>query len=138
MEENKMDRSKTLKEAIAPYSATDLREPLILEQDGRPFAVLMSYTDYERFQYQPISAREASRAADRFVLRDLVGCALTTGEPVFAAAPDPHWRVPYRYLGGELLAIVRVDALNATVTMTEEEREMLLEQVEHLTVHAIA
>ncbi|MCL4870610.1 MAG: type II toxin-antitoxin system prevent-host-death family antitoxin [Anaerolineae bacterium] len=131
-----MDRSKTVKEAIASYGATDLREPLILEQNGQPFAVLISYADYERFQGQPSSAREARRIADRFVLRDLVGCALTSGEPIFVAAPHPHWRVPYRYLGGELLAIVHVDAFNGTVDMSEEVREALLEKVEQQTIHA--
>lgn len=132
-----MARLQLLKEAISPYTVGDLREPLILEQDGQPVAVLMRYADYERFQQQPISAREARRSADRFVLRDLVGCALTSGEPVFAAAPQPHWRVPYRYLGGELLAIVQVDALNATVNLSEEAREALLEKVEQRAIHAI-
>ena len=73
---------------------------------------------------------EARRAADRKMFGDLVGCALSGGEPTWSAAPDPRWRVPYRSFDGKLVTIVEVNPYAKTVLLTEEEREALLEQVE--------
>lgn len=121
--------------------AADLSQPLVLERDGQPLAVLMSIEAYERYQtllaqQETLSAAAARRAADRAVFRDLVGCALSSGEPVWAAAPTPQWRVPYRFLDGTLLTIITVDAHTGAVSLTEETRTSLLEQVEQLAASA--
>jgi hypothetical protein len=79
-----------------------------------------------------LSATEARRAADRAVFGDLVGCALSSGEPVWAQEPHPHWRIPYHLFDGRLLTTVRVDARTATVLLTAEERANLLYQLENL------
>lgn len=131
-----MHRSKLVKEVGPQYLALvdDLTQPIILEQDGEPVAVLMSLREYETIlaARQPVSAVQARRAADKVVLQDLVGCALSSGEPLFAPTPQPHWRVPYRYVDGTLLAIVPVDALSGLVSFAGEERDALLAQVEQL------
>jgi hypothetical protein len=106
-----------------------------LERDGRPVAVLISIQEYERYQSlleqrQKISALQARRAADRAVFGELVGCALSSGEPTWSPGPEPCWRVPYRLLDGTLLTEVQVDAHTQAVLLTEQEREALLEQVE--------
>jgi len=85
-------------------------------------------------RHQRISALEARRAADRAVFGDLVGCALSSGDPVWVPAPEPHWRVPYRGFDGTLLAVVDVDARTQAVSLTGEERAVLLKQVERLVV----
>lgn len=131
-----MHRSKLVKEVGPQYLALvdDLTQPIILEQDGEPVAVLMSLSEYETIlaARQPVSAVQARRAADKVVLQELVGCALSSGEPLFAPTPPPHWRVPYRYVDGTLLAIVPVDARSGLVSFTGEERDALLAQVEQL------
>ena len=114
----------------------DLSQPVVLERDGQPLAVLMSFEAYQQYQAilqqrGQISAREARRAADRVVFGDLVGCALSSGEPLWAPSPQPHWRVPYRTFDGVVLTIVNVDAHTAAVSLTETERTHLLEQLEH-------
>ena len=68
------------------------------------------------------------------VFDDLVGCALSSGEPVWVPAPEPHWRVPYQSLGGALLALVEVDARTGDSSLTAEEHATLLEQVERLAI----
>lgn len=134
-----MDEPKQVKETEALYSAlvTDLSHPIVLERNGRPVAALMSIEEYERYQallkeHRKISALEARRVADRAVFGDLVGCALSSGEPVWAPAPEPCWRVPYRSFDGRLLATVDVDARTWAVSLTDEERASLLKQVERL------
>ncbi len=134
-----MDNPNQVKEARASYSTpvADLSHPIILERDGQPVAVLMGIEEYERYQallgeYQGVSALEARRAADRAVFGDLVGCALSSGDPAWDPAPKPHWRVPYRSFDGALLAVVEVDARTRTVSLTDEERTALLDQVERL------
>lgn len=134
-----MDEPKQVKETGALYSAsvTDLSHPIVLEHDGRPVAALMSIEEYERYrallkEHRRISVLEARRAADRAVFGDLVGCALSSGEPVWVPAPEPHWRVPYRSFDGRLLAAVDVDARTRAVSLTDEERAALLKQVERL------
>lgn len=114
----------------------DLSRPVVLERDGQPMAVLMSIEEYEYYQTllaqeEQLSATEARRAADRVVFGELVGCALSSGEPVWSIASKPHWRVPYRHFNGMLLKIVEVDARTGKVALAEEERTNLLEQVEH-------
>ncbi len=99
---------------------------------------MISIEEYERYQAllrerQKVSALEARRAADRAVFGDLVGCALSSGDPVWVTAPEPHWRVPYQSFNGTLLAVVNVDVRTQAVSLTDEERTALLEQVERLT-----
>jgi PHD/YefM family antitoxin component YafN of YafNO toxin-antitoxin module len=132
-----MDDPKQAKEARAPYttSVVDLDIPTILERDGQPVAVLISVEEYERYQallrqQQKISAQEARRAADRAVFGELVGCALSSGDPIWSPTPEPRWRIPYHLFDGTLLAVVEVDACAQTVLLTEEERTALLEQVQ--------
>jgi len=134
-----MSKPKPAKEARAPYSTsvTDLSKPIILERDGQPVAVLMSIEEYKRYQallrqHERISALEARRAADRAVFGDLVGCALSSGDPEWGPSPEPHWRIPYRSFNGTLMAEVVVDARTREVSLTDEERAALLQQVERL------
>lgn len=133
-----MDKPKQVKETRAAYSApvVDLAPPIILERDGQPVAALMS-KEYGRYQalvteHQRASALEARRAADRVVFGDLVGCALSSGNPTWVPAPKPHWRVPYTNFDGALLTVVEVDAHTRAVSLTDEERRALLEQIERL------
>ncbi len=128
------------KESTASYAAsvTDLSQPAILERAGQPVAVLLSIEEYERYQtllteHGRMSALEARRAADRAVFGDLVGCALSSGDPIWVPDPEPRWRVPYRSFDGRLLAVVDVDAHTRTVLLTDKERKALLDQVERLT-----
>ena len=72
--------------------------------------------------------------AGRAVFGDLVGCALSSGEPVWVPEPEPHWRVPYQSLDGALLAVVEVNARTGDSSLTAEERATLLEQVERLAM----
>ena len=85
-----------------------------------------------RFAEKSISAPAVRRAADRAVFGDLVGCALSSGDPVWVQSPQPHWRVPYRSFDGTLLTEVMADARTCEVSLTDEERTSLLRQVEHL------
>jgi PHD/YefM family antitoxin component YafN of YafNO toxin-antitoxin module len=140
-----MNDPKQVREARTSYatstnkaqtaSVVNLGSPIILERDGQPMAVLMSIQEYERYQslleqHQKVSAHEARRAADRAVFGDLVGCALSSGDPVWTPTPEPRWRIPYRLFDGTLLAVVEVDARTQAVLLTEERRTALLEQVE--------
>jgi PHD/YefM family antitoxin component YafN of YafNO toxin-antitoxin module len=129
-----MEKPKLVKEAGPQYRALidDLTQPIILAQDGEPVAVLMSLGEYETLitAGQMLTAVQARRAADKVVLQDLVGCALSSNEPLFAPLPRPHWRVPYRYVDRILLAIVPVDAQSGLVSFTAAERDALLTQVE--------
>ena len=129
-----------IKEAGAPYSAfvTDLSRPMILERDGQPIAALISIEEYKHYQtllqeYHRASALEARRAADRAVFGDLVGCALSSGDPEWVTDPKPHWRVPYQSFDGALLTTVNVDARTLVVSLTNAERSEILEQVERIT-----
>ncbi len=111
----------------------NLQRPIVLEEHGHPLAVVMSYEIYQQLteRHPQISASQARQAADHMVFGDLVGCALSSGEPIFAPMPCPHWRVPYRFFDGTLLTVVTVDAYSATVSLTNEERHQLLDKVEH-------
>ena len=128
-----MNTPKQIQDAGASYTAsvTDLSQPIILERDGQPVAALISIEEYERYQAlleerQKTLALEARRAADRAVFGDLVGCALSSGDPVWVSTPEPHWRVPYRSFDGTSLTTVNVDAHTLTVSLTNEERIALL------------
>jgi hypothetical protein len=79
-----------------------------------------------------ISAAQARQLTDHAVFRDLVGCALSSGEPEWSATPQPHWRVPYRSLNGVLLATIDVDARTQIVSLTDEQRMALLEKIGQL------
>lgn len=121
--------STHVKETESPYSAfvTDLSRPMILERNGQPVAALVSIEEYEHYQtllkeYQSASALEARRAADRAIFGDLVGCALSSGDPEWVTDPKPHWRVPYRSFDGTLIATVDVDAHTWIVSLTDEKR----------------
>lgn len=134
-----MDNSKEVNDLRAAYSTavTDLTHPIILERDGQPVAVLMSIEEYERYQAlrgecERASALEARRVADRAVFGDLVGCALSSGDPTLVPIPEPRWRIPYRSFDGTLLATVEVDARTLAVSLTEGDRTALLRQVERL------
>lgn len=132
-----MNDPQQTKETRVSYTTpvVDLEHPIILERDGQPVAVLMSIQEYKRYQslieqQQKVSALEARRAADRVVFGDLVGCALSSGDPTWTPEPKPRWRIPYRLFDGTLLTVVEVDDRTRTVLLTEDERAALLEKVE--------
>jgi hypothetical protein len=134
-----MDRIPNIDARIASGSllTTDVEQPMLVEKDGQPFAVLMSIPEFERYQAllantQFLSAMEARRAADHVVFGDLVGCALSSDEPLWSPEPQPHWRVPYRLFDGRLLAIIHVDAQTAVVALSDHERDALLDKLESL------
>ena len=114
----------------------DLAQPVILEQDGEPAAVLISTAEYNRWQtllqsWEQLTAVAARRSADKALFQDLVGCALNSGEPVFVPSPFPRWRVPYHFLpDGALATIIEVDARTGAVALTDAERSHILDQME--------
>jgi hypothetical protein len=92
----------------------------------------------DKQQERPITARAAQRLADRVVFGDLVGCALSSGEPTWAPKPQPHWRAPYRLFDGTLVRVVDVDAYTAEVYLTPRERDHLLRQLERVVTSSNA
>jgi hypothetical protein len=137
-----MSNVRELKETGIPYTlTTELDQPLILERDGEAVAVLLSMAEYQALtaRQEYLTTGEARRAANKAVFRDLVGCALSSGEPIWSPQPHPHWRVPYHFINGlsensplkngPLLKIVSVDARTGEVSLTESEREALLQEV---------
>jgi hypothetical protein len=136
-----MDETKNVNRTIEwPATLTgSLDEPVVLEQNGEPKAVLMSIKDYRRYQailarQEYISARQARRAANRAVFGDLVGCPLSCDEPIWIPQPEPHWRVPYRLFDGTLMVVVDVDAYTGIALFTEQERAALLERVRQAAI----
>jgi PHD/YefM family antitoxin component YafN of YafNO toxin-antitoxin module len=136
-----MSKPKVIKDDTAQYNTllADLSQPVVLERAGQPVAVLLSVEEYKQYQIllaekQHLTAEQARRAADRVVFGDLVGCALSSGEPVWSPEPKAHWRVPYRFFDGTLLAMIEVDAVTAVVSLTKKERTALLKKVESLAV----
>lgn len=132
-----MSEPRQTKEPSGSYSTTplDLGQPLIVQRDGQPVGALISIEEYERYrawlrQPHELTASEARRAADRAVFHDLVGCALSSGDPVWKPAPEPRWCVPYRSFDGQLLITIEVNAQTGQVLLTDEERATLLAQVE--------
>jgi len=83
-------------------------------------------------EHQWLSAAEARRAADRAVFGDLVGCALSSGDPLWLSTPEPHWSISYRSFDGTLLIAVDVDARTGAVALTEEEHATLMDRIERL------
>ena len=57
-----MAEAKQLKEALAAYGAVaaDLKAPVVLERDGQPVAVILSFEEYRRLRN--IAERERSEA----------------------------------------------------------------------------
>ncbi|MFQ5812945.1 MAG: hypothetical protein ACE5I2_07135 [Anaerolineae bacterium] len=57
-----MAEEKQLKEALAAYGAVaaDLKAPVVLERDGQPVAVILSFEEYRRLRN--IAERERSEA----------------------------------------------------------------------------
>ncbi len=114
--------------------SVQIGQPVVLEQNGNPVAVLISVSDFERYQQlrfiqTPISASQARRAANRRVFGDLVGCALSCDEPVWVPNPEPRWRIPYRLFDGTLVQVVEVDGYTGQVSLTDERRVELLGKV---------
>ena len=138
-----MSDSKILREVAVQYGTSFERideAPLVLKQNGKAVAVLMSIQEFERYQTRlhadmPISASMARRIANHAVFGDLVGCPLSCDEPVWVPDPDLQWRIPYRLLDGTLMRIVIVDAKTGKVQFTNEDRIQLLEQIQHRMAH---
>lgn len=131
-----MEEEHAVQESNIAYE-TDLQRPVIVEDKGKPVAVLLSVEEYRQYQslrqkQAYLTATAAQRAADRAVFRDLVGLALASEEPVWSPQPRPQWRVPYRLIDGPLLIFVTVDAQTGQVNLTDEEREQLLRRVARL------
>jgi PHD/YefM family antitoxin component YafN of YafNO toxin-antitoxin module len=139
-----MTKSKVIKDDTVQYSTLldDLSRPVVLEREGEPVAVLLSVEEYRRYQTlleekQQLTAEQARRAADQIVFGDLVGCALSSGEPVWSPEPRAHWRVPYRFFDGTLLTVIEVNAETGAVSLTKKERTALLKKVESLATRTI-
>lgn len=126
---------KNLREIGIPYETVgDLSHPVVVQQDGHPIGVLISLENYEQYQQfikakEPISAREAMRAANSIVFGDLVGCPLSCGDPIWVPKPEPRWRIPYRLFNGTLMRFVEVDAFSRQVFLSTQERDALLNNV---------
>lgn len=84
-----------------------------------------------------ISAHTAQKLADKALLGELVGCALSSQTPLFTPAPTPHWYIPYHYLGEELMTMIRVDANTGLVILTDNERETILASVEERAIQTL-
>ncbi len=131
-----MTELNSIREISIPYTAitTDLAEPILLQEAGTAIAAVISIEDYAHYQTlraqdQRISATEARRAANRALFQDLVGCALSVGDPLWVPEPTPHWRVPYRLFTGEIAALIHVDAESGQVVLDPETRKSILEKV---------
>ncbi len=127
-----MDTKSMPKEANG--ISVQIDQPVVLEQNGNPIAVLISVAEFERYQQlrsaqTPISASQAQRAANRRVFGDLVGCALSCGEPVWIPNSSLQWHIPYRLFDGTLVQVVEVDGVTGEVFLTDERRDELLRKV---------
>ncbi len=72
------------------------------------------------------------------VFGDLVGCALSSGRPIWPQIPSPRWQIPYHTFDHIPLKVVEVDALTGEVYLTPDERTALLTEVERLaTIDAV-
>lgn len=76
-----------------------------------------------------IPPKIAWRVANRALLGDLAGTALSIGKPQFYDHPKPVWRVPFTTRDGKVFTEIEVDARTAAVNLTEEERQSLLDQL---------
>lgn len=131
-----MNQEKPIKEPSVSYQVAhaNLEQPVIVEEEGKPVAVLLSMAEYEQYQMLRqtqhfLSATAARRAADRALFQDLVGLAVHSEEPIWSPPPHAQWRVPYRIINGPLLTLIAVDARTGEVALTEEQRSQFLTQV---------
>jgi hypothetical protein len=69
---------------------------------------------------QQLTAEQVHQAADQVVFGDLVGCALSSGEPVWSLKPKAHWCV---------VTMIEVDAKTLAVSLSTKERVALLKKV---------
>ena len=76
-----------------------------------------------------IPPKIAWRVANRALLGDLVGTALSIGDPQFYDNPKPAWRVPFKTRDGKVFTEIEVDARTAVVKLTENERQLVLDQL---------
>ena len=76
-----------------------------------------------------IPSKVAWRVANRALLGDLAGTALSIGKPQFYDHSRPVWRVPFITRDGKVFTEIEVDARTAAVKLTEEERQLLLDQL---------
>lgn len=128
--------SQAIKEVSIPYTTikTNLTEPVILQEEGKPIAAVISvkdFEDYQAFRNQPrrLSAAEARRIANRALFQELVGCALNVGDPIWAPTPIPVWRIPYRLFTGEIVAVIEVRADTGEVQLDAHTRAEILQKV---------
>jgi PHD/YefM family antitoxin component YafN of YafNO toxin-antitoxin module len=63
-----MAEEKSLKEVAIAYGAmtADLERPLVLERDGQPFAVVLSFEEYQRLRRQAAVEEERVSWRERF------------------------------------------------------------------------
>lgn len=120
----------TIEELVAAVEKLSTEE---LTEFVRRIAAIQTQQGVTLPEKEQLSAFEARHVADQAVFGDLVDCALRSETPLLVSQPTPHWRVPYRFSDGKLLAIVAVDAYTGRVFLTNEKRTTLLEQAEHLT-----
>lgn len=63
-----MTEQKTVKESAVAYGAvaTDLEQPIVLERDGRPFAVVLSFEEYQRLRERAAAEEQEISWRERF------------------------------------------------------------------------
>jgi PHD/YefM family antitoxin component YafN of YafNO toxin-antitoxin module len=129
--------SKVIRELAPTYNVTkaDVAQPIFLQERGETVAVIISLDDYTRYQAllhstALISAADARRLANRAIFGDLVGLALSCGEPLWVESPQPVWRIPYRLFDGTLVKTVEVDARSGKVALSSAQRTRILKQVQ--------
>ena len=132
-----MTEAKIIRELAPSYNVTkeDITQPVFLQESGRTVAVIISIDDYTRYQAllhttNSISAADARRLANQAVFGELVGLALSSGEPLWAESPLPVWRIPYRLFDGRLVKMIEVDAKSGKVLLSAAQRTQMLKQVQ--------
>ncbi len=131
-----MESRKIIKEIRPPYLVNQEtpEEAVFLQDKGQTVAVMISVSEYERYQVllhasATINASEARRLANRVVFGDLVGLALSVGDPIWVQAPKPAWRIPYRLFDGTLIQVIDVDTQTGQVLLSRQERDNMLTKV---------
>ena len=131
-----MESRKIIKEVRPPYLVNQEtpEEAVFLQDKGQTVAVMISIAEYERYQVllhatATINASEARKLANRVIFGDLVGLALSVGDPVWVQAPQPAWRIAYRLFDGTLVRVVDVDAQTGQVLLSSQERDKMLMKV---------
>lgn len=63
-----MTEQKTVKESAVAYGAvaTDLEQPIVLERDGRSFAVVLSFEEYQRLRERVAAEEQEISWRERF------------------------------------------------------------------------